>query len=531
MAEPVETDISMDYKKLQPKRYPPRGERETPEGKFWRSFRSPSNLQQIAAVTSIDFCTTSPFNFAVTSSTRVIVYDCATRKSKRVFSRFRDVAYSGTFRSDGQLIVAGGETGIVQVFDAGSRSLLRQFKGHKRPVHFTRYAKDKIHVLSAGDDATVRWWDVAAQEAVSVMTEHSDYVRCGAASPSNSDLWATGSYDHTVRLWDLRSGKSIMKLQHDLPVEAVLFFPSGGLLATTGGNHVNIWDVLGGGRLLQRLSNHQKTVTAITLAAPITVGPANRTPSPRLLTGSADCHVKVYDLDNFRVSHAVRYPAPVLSLGISANASTLAVGMSTGLLSIRHRKMAPSKPMRRGIIPSGLPGDKPRRRPVRARPLTASSFRYFIRGRSEKAAAEDFLVAQRKRAHLGPHDRFLRKFQYSDALTAALKNGRPEVVMAVLDELVARGGLKIAINDMNEASLGALLGFLIKNIANPRHSRFLVPLVNFVLDLFASSVGSSASIDYQIGLLKERVLLEVRVLEAMAAIRGMLQPLLQGSVV
>ena len=52
-------------------------------------------------------------------------------------------------------------TCFVQVFDSGSRAVLRQFQGHKRAVHVTRFAPDKLHVLSGGDDVTVRWWDVS----------------------------------------------------------------------------------------------------------------------------------------------------------------------------------------------------------------------------------------------------------------------------------------------------------------------------------------------------------------------------------
>ncbi len=48
----------------------------------------------------------------------------------------------------------------VQVFDAGSRSVLRQFKGHARPCHVVRWSPDKLHLLSGSDDVTLRWWDI-----------------------------------------------------------------------------------------------------------------------------------------------------------------------------------------------------------------------------------------------------------------------------------------------------------------------------------------------------------------------------------
>jgi U3 small nucleolar RNA-associated protein 15 len=75
-------------------------------------------------VTCIDFSPIYPYNYAVTSSTRVIIFDAHTRKPVTTLSRFKDKAYSGTFRIDGKLLVAGGESGIVQVWDFSCHSVV-----------------------------------------------------------------------------------------------------------------------------------------------------------------------------------------------------------------------------------------------------------------------------------------------------------------------------------------------------------------------------------------------------------------------
>ena len=67
---------------------------------------------------------------------------------------------------------------------------------------------------------------------------------------------------------------------------------------TAGGSHLCIWDMLSGGKLLARLSNHQKTVTCVSVSP--MAGPA-AVAAPRLLAGSLDGHVKVYELDQFKV--------------------------------------------------------------------------------------------------------------------------------------------------------------------------------------------------------------------------------------
>ena len=73
----------------------------------------------------------------------------------------------------------------------------------------------------------------------------------------------SASYDHTVQLWDVRTGSVVMEMDHEMPVESVLIFPSGGTCVSAGGNYVRVWDLLSGGRLLLAFSNHQKTITSL----------------------------------------------------------------------------------------------------------------------------------------------------------------------------------------------------------------------------------------------------------------------------
>lgn len=44
---------------------------------------------------------------------------------------------------------------VLQVFASDGRTLLRQLKGHQQAVHVAHFSLDKLHIFSAGDDATV----------------------------------------------------------------------------------------------------------------------------------------------------------------------------------------------------------------------------------------------------------------------------------------------------------------------------------------------------------------------------------------
>lgn len=43
-----------------------------------------------------------------------------------------------------------------------------------------------------------------------------------------------GGYDHKIKIWDARSGKSTATFDHGQPVEDVLIYPSGSIVVSAG---------------------------------------------------------------------------------------------------------------------------------------------------------------------------------------------------------------------------------------------------------------------------------------------------------
>jgi len=319
----------MDYQPVvAPSQPRPPHSRHSPESRYWRQFKHPVFVKEYAPITSVQFSPSSPHRYAVTAATRVQIYAPRTQSITKTISRFKDVARSGSIRQDGKLVVAGDDSGLIQVgifvsvmtcsefqvFDINSRAILRTLDSHKQPVHVTKFSSlTQTQVLSCSDDTTVKVWDVPSQTAICTFTDHTDYVRSGQFSPVSPFLVLTGSYDSTAKLFDTRSGQCEMTLASTaaavdrIPVEQVLMLQSGTLAISSTGPIIRVWDIVAGGRCTQATSNHQKTVTALALN-----GKGNR-----LLSGSLDHMVKVYDVSTFKVVHTMRYPAPLLCLAVS----------------------------------------------------------------------------------------------------------------------------------------------------------------------------------------------------------------------
>lgn len=311
------------------------------------------------------------------------------------------------------------------MFDINSRAILRTLDSHKQPVHVTKFSSlSPTHILSCSDDTTVKLWDVPSQTAITTFTDHTDYVRSGQVSSSNPNLILTGSYDSTMRLFDTRSGKCEMLMSagegasNSAPVEQVAMFSSGTVALSTAGPILRVWDLVAGGRCTRALSNHQKTVTALAFNAT----------GDRLLTGSLDQMVKVYDVSTYKVVHTMRYPAPILCLAISVsflcNLSRLFThpsqpddthilgGLSDGTLSIRRRD-----PKAREIQPDRGPDV----------PAIVADINVGHGHSTHKAAVQtvgdngELRLESQSHKKLKEYDKFLKNFKYSLALDSVLK--------------------------------------------------------------------------------------------------------------
>jgi U3 small nucleolar RNA-associated protein 15 len=113
----------MEYQPVVLKKQARPSSKTSPESRYWRQFKHPVFVKEYAPVTSIHFSPAKPHRYAVTAATRVQIYAPRTQKVTKVISRFKDVARSGCIRADGKLVVAGDDSGLVQVSATSTRTL------------------------------------------------------------------------------------------------------------------------------------------------------------------------------------------------------------------------------------------------------------------------------------------------------------------------------------------------------------------------------------------------------------------------
>jgi TIR domain/WD domain, G-beta repeat len=124
-----------------------------------------------------------------------------------------------------------------------------QLTGHTHEVAAVDFSPDGKLLASASWDNTVRLWDVeSGKQHGEPLTGHTNSVEDVAFSPDGKLLASAGD-DKTVRLWDVESGKQYGEplTGHTKGVWDVAFSPDGKLLASSSDDKtVRLWDVASG---------------------------------------------------------------------------------------------------------------------------------------------------------------------------------------------------------------------------------------------------------------------------------------------
>lgn len=145
---------------------------------------------------------------------------------------------------------------LIHYCRIGEEKPLRTFAGHEDEVNAIKWSPNGDFLASCSDDFTCKIWSPSSLRCIHDFNEHEKEVYTlawsptgpGTAHPNEKLVLATASFDGTVKIWDIDSGKCLYTLtRHEDAVYAVSFSPDGKHLASGSiDSCIHIWKVKDG---------------------------------------------------------------------------------------------------------------------------------------------------------------------------------------------------------------------------------------------------------------------------------------------
>jgi len=165
--------------------------------------------------------------------------------------------------------------------------------GHSSEVKAVAFSPDGKQALSGSWDETLKLWDVETGREIRTIPGHTSIVYAVAFSP-NGKRALSGSGDNTLKLWDVETGQEIRTFTgHTDSVTAVAFSPDGKwVLSGSTDKTLKLWNVETG-REIRTFTGHTLPVSAVAFSPD----------GKRALSGSSDKTLKLW---NVRTGHEIR---------------------------------------------------------------------------------------------------------------------------------------------------------------------------------------------------------------------------------
>ncbi|WP_073630478.1 NB-ARC domain-containing protein [Scytonema sp. HK-05] len=162
--------------------------------------------------------------------------------------------FSVCFSPDSQFFASGSADQTIKLCSVNTGECFQTLQGHTywvMSVAFSPLPPEPPLVRGVGGifasgsaDQTVRLWDVETGQCLKVLQGHTNHVLSVNFSPDGQTL-ASGSADETIKLWAVGTGQCLKTLHgHTSQVLSVSFSPQGHLLASSSADEtIKLWDI------------------------------------------------------------------------------------------------------------------------------------------------------------------------------------------------------------------------------------------------------------------------------------------------
>jgi roadblock/LC7 domain-containing protein len=267
---------------------------------------------------------------------QVTVWDLHKAAPVHIFTNILGAVNDLKFSPDGKLLAVGGgqpsAKGELKLYQVADGKNIATFREHTDVVFSIDFSPDGKTLATGSFDTTIRLWNLTTMQPEKVITAHSDFVYAVGFSPDGKTL-ASASKDRSVRITDVQTGKSVFTMgSGDQDVMAVAFSRDGEFVVSSGFDTGLFWWKAKTGEQEKVQRGHGIAVQELCFSKD----------GELLLSASADRTVRLWDGKKTTLIRAIAVGSPVYAAAISPDKKWIATGSFDGLVRVWDAKAGTS---------------------------------------------------------------------------------------------------------------------------------------------------------------------------------------------